>query len=89
MAVVGTVAIGRCRVGRRQLGSDSGRRPRTAGSGSGSGWRGGAIATFGARGIHAGGTQDLVDDVGLLAPGICVERHRIGYRPKLFALFAL
>ncbi len=88
MGVVRAVAVGRSGVSRRQLGVDTGRRPRTAGARSRPGRSCGAIGAVGTGGIHTRGTQDLVDDVGLLAPGVCVERHRLGYRPKLLALFA-
>ena len=58
---------------------------------TGPGGRGGApVGAPGGtrRHLDPRGAQDLVDDVGLFAARIGVERHRLGDRPKLFAFFS-
>jgi len=52
---------------------------------------GGAVAVgrrIGAGAVHAGGAEDLVDDVSLLAARVGVERHRLGNGAQLLAFFA-
>jgi hypothetical protein len=87
VGVLGDVTVGGRRLGCQQLGVDIGCGAGTAGTGAGPGRRGGTIVTPGRRGINTSGAQDLVDDVGLLAPRIRVERHRVSDGSKLLALF--